>query len=484
MSEDSNRVIKGDVAVIGGGLAGLTCGIGLRNSGLKVIMLERNEMLGGRARGWIDTETGDPVDIGPHIFLSEYPNTLKLLDILGTRENIAWQTDQFITMVKGRHRIKIKMAPLPPPFHFVPSVFADSTIPHRDKLSNLSVTWRAMQIDEEEVLQLDAINAYDFLRNAGVSEQYINTFWAFVSMSIMNVPVDQCSAGALMRFYRHLIGHNKYYIGFPKSGLDNIFAVRAREVLEASGVQFLMNTTASGFVADMNSITRLETTAGLGIEAKMYVSTLAPQDLRQIARSEWLDRHSVFANLESFLPCPYISSYIWFDRKLTREQFWARAYSPVDLNCDFYDLTNINHGLRDRPSIIASNIIYSHRANNLSDVEIISATVRELEEFLPEVSTAKVLHKVVNRIPMAIHCPHPGTERKRPETHTPLDNLFLAGDWTQTCIPPSMESAVRSGWLAAERVLERAGNPQNLAVQVKETEGIAGLVRRIGKWLA
>lgn len=481
LPEHRNRVIDVDVALIGGGMSSLTCAVALKNSGLRVVIIEQDETLGGRARSWIDSKTGDPIDIGPHIFLTEYPNTLKLLDLLKTRDQLVWQKDHFITMVKGQQRIVMKMAPLPAPFHFVPSVFADKTIPHRDKLSNLSASLFAMRMDEEDVRRLDDSSAYDFLRSLGVSPRYIDHFWSFVSMSIMNIPVEQCSAGALMRFYRHLIGHNKYHIGFPNRGLANVFTTRARELLESSGVQFLMKTEAKCFTGDEKSVSSLETTDGLRVKAQFYIATLPPQDLRKIARKEWIEDYSVFQNLTSFLPCPYISNYIWFDRKLTKQRFWARLYSPKDLNCDFYDLSNINRDWKHRPSVLASNIIYSHRANNMTDDEIIKVTQREIAEFLPDAARAKVIHSVVNRIPMAIHCPYPGTERKRPEVKTPIRNLFLAGDWTSTGIPSSMESAVRSGWLAAEQVLANIGKPQTLAVQIKETEGIAGFVRRLSK---
>jgi 15-cis-phytoene desaturase len=480
-SHPTGGLFKTDALIIGGGLAGLTCAVGLRQSGLKMIVLESSDSLGGRARSWIDAKTGDPIDIGPHIFLSEYPNMLKLLKILGTRDRIVWHTDPFITMVRGRSRVVMRMAPLPPPFHFVPSVIADQTISAWDKISNLKVTLFAMRMDETDVLKLDRVAALDFLRRMGVTERYIEQFWAFASISIMNVPVEKCSAGALMRFYRHLIGHNNYHIGFPSAGLGDMFVPQARALLEASGVQFLLKTGIKGFIGDAHSATGVELDDGRRIEARFLISTLPPQTLRRMAHGEWLRHHKVFQDLDSFHPSPYISSYIWFERKLTREQFWAQLYSARNLNCDFYDLSNINRGWESRPSIIASNIIYSRRAAHMSDEEIIRFTIRELAEHLPSAARVKVLHSVVNRIPMAISCPYPGVEQKRPATRSPVRSLFLAGDWTRTGIPFSMESAVRSGWLAAEQVLTEIGLPRSLALKIKETEGFSGLMRRLAK---
>src|SRR5687768_9170404 len=98
-----------DVVVVGGGIAGLTCAMGLRGSGLTAIVLERETILGGRASSWTDNVTGDPVHIGPHIFLDQYPNLFALLEACGTRDQIVWEeAGAFVTMVDGRREIRIR----------------------------------------------------------------------------------------------------------------------------------------------------------------------------------------------------------------------------------------------------------------------------------------------------------------------------------------------------------------------------------------
>jgi uncharacterized protein with NAD-binding domain and iron-sulfur cluster len=119
----------------------------------------------------------------------------------------------------------------------------------------------------------------------------------------------------------------------------------------------------------------------------------------------------------------------------------------------------------------------------LSDGELVEATAREIAEFAPGAARAKLQHAVVNRIPMAITCPTPGSECRRPPTLTSVPGLLLAGDWTRTHLPSSMESAVRSGLLAAERVLASVGRPRALAHAPRTTDGLAGLVRQLTKRL-
>lgn len=477
MSQDANT-LQTDVVVVGGGLAGLTTAVALVRHGLRTIVVERDATLGGRARSLTDEKTGDRIDIGPHILLSEYPNMLALLDLLGTRDRIVWNRERFILMVDGQREIEMKHAPLPAPLHYMPSVWRDPTSSFRDNLSVLRVTLLAMQLTEEDILRLDSVNAAAFLRSQGVTEHKLVQFWAFTCMAIMNVPLELCSAGALLRFYRRLIGHSQYYVGFADTGLGDVFAPRARELIEESGSQVLLETAVAGFTGDRSCATGVALADGRRIEARYCVAALPPQALRRVARPEWLGEHESFRSLVSFYPSPYVSTYLWFDRKLTDLQFWARTFDKNDLSCDFYDLTNINRGWQDRPSVITTNCIFCERAADMSDDEIVAATIRELAEYLPDAARAELRHAFVSRIPMAIHCPFPGTEKLRQPVRSPVRNLYLAGDWIRTGLPSSMESAAKAGWLAAEKILAEAGRPQALAIEAKEIEGISGLVYR------
>jgi len=179
------------------------------------------------------------------------------------------------------------------------------------------------------------------------------------------------------------------------------------------------------------------------------------------------------AESAAFEPCPYKSVYLWFDRQITAERFWSHLWRPGRLNYDFYDLTKIRPALRGRPSIIASNIIFSHRAADMSDDAIVRATIAEIVEFAPRASQARVLHADVHHIPMAVACPYVRTESKRPLTRTAVPGAFLAGDWTRTQLPCSMEGAVRSGYLAAEAVLVETGAHPAIAIAPRPNDGPA-----------
>ena len=229
---------------------------------------------------------------------------------------------------------------------------------------------------------------------------------------------------------------------------------------------------SAGALAAGHHVARLGN--GSQVRARFCIFALPPAELARLQPQLAVD---------GFQPSPYVSVYLWFDRKITRERFWALPWSENRLNYDFYDLSNIREGWRDRPSVIASNIIHSHSSHHLDDAAIIDATVGETAQFAAAAREARAVHASVHRIPMAIACPFPGSEGKRPRTRTAIPGAFLAGDWTRTSMPSSMESAARSGFLAAEAVLADEARHESIALPSRPNDGFAGLVQRATQWL-
>jgi 15-cis-phytoene desaturase len=467
-----------DVVILGGGLAGLACAVALRDSGVSVCVFESSPLLGGRACSWTDPHSGDCVDLGPHIVLTEYRNMLAFLELLGTRERIVWETDRLIRLREGSHVTDMRLHALPVPFHLMPSFASAQSVSWADILSNRRVLWLAMRLTEQKIQLLDRFNALDMLRHYGVTQRFIDWFWASACISVLNVPLERCSAGALMRVFAQLAGLQGYAIGFADVGLSELFVPAAVRLLENAGARVYTRSRVERILGDGQRFNGVALDGGQRVEARICVAAVTPQSLARLLPERWLEL-APFNRLSAFEPSPYVSSYLWFDRKITREKFWARIWKPTGLNTDFYDLSNIRRGWRGRDeSVIASNVIYSHRAHDLSDEEIVAATVDEIREAFPQIERASVKHAIVNRIPMAIPCATPGSERNRPATHTPIQGLMLAGDWTDTALPASMESAVHSGFAAAEAILQLHGLQRRLVLPKRPPEGIAGLVHR------
>ena len=433
------------------------------------MVLEAAAELGGRARSWVHAPTGDVVDIGPHILHSEYANFLAFLERLGTRALVTWQPKKLITLASQPPTV-LRHRPLPPPLSLMPDLARAPDLGFGDLWSNNGPTWRAMKFGEEDVPELDRIAAFDYLKAEGVSTPMIDWFWRFAAMAVMNVPLEECSTAALLRVHAQLIGRRGIHFGFPAAGLSKLYVAQAVQAIGAGGGEVLRGAHART-LTQRDGLHVVVLQDGREVVARHCVCALPPQELEALAPG--------LAETRAFQPSPYISTYLWLDRKITDERFWALLWKPDRLNTDFYDLARIRPGWEGRPSVIASNIIYSHRAAHMDDAAIVQATLREAAEFAREAGNARVVHADVHRIPMAIACPKPGTEEKRPATQTRVPGLLLAGDWTRTRLPSSMESAVRSGYLAAEAVLADVGRPRLLAHAPKPTDGLAGAVRAL-----
>jgi squalene-associated FAD-dependent desaturase len=467
-----------DVLIIGGGLAGLSCALGLLHAGLRIQLVEASPNWGGRARSCTDERTGDRIDIGPHVILTEYPNFRWLLRTLGTEGEIVWERDKVLTLVSERHVTTIRSRPLPAPLHLFPSMLKARDVSLRDKLSSARALWLGLRFQEQDVARFDAIPVSTLLRSLRVSPGFIDWFWRSATMCLLNVPLEKCSAGAALRLMAQFLGRADGRFGFAARPLEELFFPSSRRLIETAGGQLHENCAVTELMHSDGVCTGARLRSGEVISARFCVAAIPPADLLRILPEQWKGVPP-FAGLQRFAPSPYVSLYLWFDRKLTRERVWTRTWTPEEFNFDFYDLSNIRAEWRERPSIIASNIIHSHCAERFTDEELVQQTLRELAAFVPDIGQCRLLNYRVHRIPMAIPCPAPGTEVARPASASGFAGLVLAGDWTRTALPASMESAVRSGLLAAEQILSEVGAPRALARMPRPPGGIARIIQSL-----
>jgi 15-cis-phytoene desaturase len=471
LDQNPNR----DLLVVGGGVAGLSCALALADAGLRVTVLEAAERLGGRASSAPDAVTGDEVDIGPHVLTSEHRHFMALLERLGTADRVQWQAQPLITLLERGRVQRMRACAWTPPLHVLPNLPRSlRSVSVADLLSNLRVAWLVVRMRPEQQLALDARDARSWLREMGVRPRFIEWFWATATLALLNVPLERCSAAALANLFRFLAVRSGYCFGFPREGLSSLYVPGCAAALKAKGCDVLTDATVLQLVANGARGIEARLADGRSVSAQAAVIAVPPQALARIApqpleaaAQRWAAR---------FEPSPYVSTCLWFDRRLGTERFWARVAAPGDLNLDFYDKANIRGEPPGVPSVIAANSIHARTAIGLDDAEIVRRTVAEIAEFVPEAAQARVRHAVVHRIPMAIACPLPGTEALRPDARTSLPQLWLAGDWTRTGLPSSMESAARSGAIAAEHAAAFFGRTLRAVLPLPRAQGVAAWV--------
>eukprot|EP00397_Hematodinium_sp_SG-2012_P017969 GEMP01018389.1.p1 GENE.GEMP01018389.1~~GEMP01018389.1.p1 ORF type:complete len:459 (+),score=106.66 GEMP01018389.1:317-1693(+) len=408
---------------------------------------------------------------------------------------IVWQPKgHFLTMVQGQREYTLSRKTwLPAPLSWAATLALDPFVPMGDKHSTAIAMIHMMTFDSDKILELDNESAADFLRRLGVSETYVHHYWAFVSKAILNVPIEEVSAAAFVRCAVFLSCSNDMEMGFCDGGLGDLFKP-ARDLLASmSNSSVRTSTEVTSFLKETlpNGGTRCTGVVlddGTHLTARYgVISTLPPHTLLPLLPEEWTTGRPEFTQFAHALgmlkPCPYLCVYIWFDRKVTNgRQMWARIGSEkTDLCCEFYDYSNIYTGLDahgvpwcDRNSFIGANIIDCAKWAHLTDNEVVDGTLRELREFFGDnVANAKVVHSMVNRVPMAIFRSVVGTESLRPSQQSPIDGLFLGGCWTDTKFGGSMEGAALGGNLAADKLL--AANKSALEKDIILEKGPAAL---------
>lgn len=452
--------MKKKVIIIGGGLAGLSLATELVDENFDVIVLEKNGYLGGRASNTMNKEMGDPVPIGPHIFLTCYNNFLHFLNKIKAKEDIAWERKLFLEIIyKGQHD-QTRMPNLAAPFYALPLMLEYKFMSFSEKFSNLRLTARLLFLNLKEIEKLDETSAYDLLVKYGVKKGAIDKIWRFFVLSMLNVPLELCSAAEfclLVRLWAR-IGHRR--VGFVKVGLGDLYTKKAQEYILKKGGRIVTDAEIKkmNFVkGGLRSISLLKDGKVKHLKGDVFVSALNPVDLRKILPEKILFA-DFFRPLNAFEGVSYISVNLWFDKKISNKKFWALLDDERTsryMNTDFYDQSNIYNTRKDQ-SYITSNIIYSKAYESLTDSQIVGKTLEELKEVFPNMR-AKLLRYEIHHIPYVIYAPYPGMRKSKLNNATPYKNLYITGDWTVREMTQCMESAVRSGYQCAEKILSDFG---------------------------
>jgi squalene-associated FAD-dependent desaturase len=446
------------VVVVGGGLAGLAASVALADHGIRVSLLEKNPRLGGRATSY-RLSTGEYIDNCQHVTLRCCTNLEDFYRRVGVADKIQYYHELLFSDSK-RRRGSIKPSRLPAPFHLAPSFAGFSLLTFKDKYSIARAMLRIVRSSGSPRLA-SGMTMLDWLHQQRQTPAAIDRFWRVVLVSALNEDLDRTDAlyGILVFWKAFLSNPAGFGVGIPAVPLADLYATCV-ERIEKNGGKIRTHCSAGEVRIAGDNAVRVRLEGGGEVCGEYCVLAVAFDRLLKIVPPE-IRGTEVVANLAHLGVSPITGVHMWFDRPVMSEPF----------------LTSVDHTIQwvfNRTGQYVQIVISaSHALSGRSQQEIIDICRRELDDLLPMAGEAQLMRAVVIRESAATFSPAPGCDRWRPSQRTSIRNLFLAGDWTQTGWPATMESAVRSGYQAAEAILSLEGAPVPLVRPELPPSGVA-----------
>jgi squalene-associated FAD-dependent desaturase len=441
------------VLVIGGGLAGMSASIRLIDAGFSVTLLERSASPGGRIQKLTPRGQSEDIDRGQHLMLGCYHESLALVERLGTRDQLQ-QVEGTTPFLSGDGQVHpYRLGRLPAPLHALPGVLGLTQLGVLERIALGRVVLDAKLQIHLDPGKLDRLSAQQWLVSNGQGTQAMHGFWEPLTVATLNLPSKQASALLLATVLdKGFFAKRRDAVPLlPKTTLHDLFIAPLHTAIEAGGGQVVCRETAQEISVGNSSglIESVTTQSGRNFDADYFLMAIpawdVPKLLKKNSELEWV---SSCAKRLSY--SPIVGVELWYDKNWMRYPYAGFLNSPLQwiFNHNQDSAVGQNSGSY-RVSLVIS---HANKQINIQTKDLVDECASEIERFLPEARGAKLLEGMVFRAPKATFRASPGQALLRPPTHTNLKNLFLAGDWTNTGLPSTIESAVLSGRMAGDAI--------------------------------
>ncbi len=466
--------------MIGGGLAGLSSAVALADAGLQVRLFEKRPHLGGRATSYTLPD-GSEVDNCQHVTLGCCTNLADFYRRAGADSKIRFYDRLYFVDRQGR-RSTIQASALPPPLHMAPSFLFLGALSLTDKRAIakalLAIAWAG-----GSPADTTGISMLEWLRRMKQTTGAIERFWRVVLVSALDEELDRTDAHyGIDVFWKAFLGsRGGYRVGIPLVPLADLYegcrkaiARRGGDVKLRAGVRDIRICDGRFACAVMED--------GSEALADFCVVAVPHEQLLGMAPKELRGDGGPLDGLRQMRTTPITGVHFWFDRQVMTEPFLTLLDHTTQWVFNKTMLTGVesNGGgaasqLREgrRTQYLQLVISASYDLLSRSRQEIIDLCRRELQDVLPTTRDAKIEKATVIKEVHATFSPEPGVDRWRPAQDIGVENLYLAGDWTRTGWPATMEGAVRSGYMAAEAALAGLGRPQKFLQPDLPFEGLS-----------
>jgi len=463
------------VIVIGAGVAGMSAACALAQAGLHVQLVERRGYLGGRASSYLHPGVNEVIDNCQHVLFGCCTNLVGFYKRIGVAERICWTSN--MTMIEpGGRRSPLgpsRLGPLglPAPLHGLPNLMAAHAFSLADKFAlarAFTVLMRPVPSDSTESLG-------HWLRRNGQTQGALDRFWRLVIASALNAEIDQIALPYAAKVVRELFMNSAFAgsMGMSTVPLSALYEGVPAFLKQRGGSMHLNTRVESASWNEALAEWTVCTRTGQLISDFVVVALpfeAAEALLPHLPPAE--GREKLARQLEQHEHWPICSVHLWFDREITELDH------AVLLDREIHWMYNQSRLQTGRGGHYIELVVSATRAfAALPREEAIRQALSELAEFFPSVNEAK-LEKValVKEVRATFGVP-PGIDASRPTALSPWPGLYLAGDWTATGWPSTMESAARSGHLAAEALCLSIGEARAFLDPDLKPQGLMRLIR-------
>ena len=444
-----------DAIVIGGGFAGLAAGVALARDGHCVTVLEKRPMLGGRAYSYTDGATGDTIDNGQHAMMGCYHETLRFLDRIGASDKLLVQPTPRVPMLDPEYGTGIiGCPPLPNPLHMVAGVLGYRLLGFSDRARVLAGGLRLLAMKRSGVGRLGERTVAEVLDGMGQTPAARRAFWDPLAVATLNEDPALASADLLAEVLVRAFFSGKDDARFILSrvGLSELYTTDAKRFIEMRGGTVETKAHVVFMGVHGREVTHLELRDGRRLRADAYVSAMPPQGLASALPQALRREIPGLDGVERLSMSPIVSVHVWLDRPVLEHDFAGL----VGMTTQWVFNRDRIAGRRDRDGCYLVFVISGARSIvEFDNDRLVDMALEDLRRVVPAARAATLLHSQVVKEKAATMSPTVAAARQRAAVTTPLGNLMLAGDWIDTGLPATIESAVQSGHEAATQAGQR-----------------------------
>jgi hydroxysqualene dehydroxylase len=442
-----------DAIVIGGGCAGFSAATAIVEGGGRVLVLEARPGLGGRASAFTDPETGERVDNGQHILMGCYSDTFAFLDRIGAGDRVTWQSGLKVPMIDraGRHSV-LSLPALPSPLNFLAGVLGWDALSWSERLSVLKIG-RLLQpanrpAEAGRPGEARQPTVREWLTANGQAPRLCELFWEPLALAALNQSIDQAVASSFQRVLEKVFGPDPAAAALvlPAVPLDEMYAEPARRWLEARGSEVRVSSPAKVLI-DRGRVVGVRV-RDQQFAAPTVISTVAWHAFQSLFDTPPPELAATIDNANRLASLPIVTVNLWFDRVVMHDPLVGlpgRKFQWV------FDRSALVGGPASHLSLISSG---AESIVARSNHDLTAIALDEVRGALPEAREARLKKSVAVREKRSTFSLAPDAP-PRPATRTAIEGLLLAGDWIETGLPATIESAVISGTAAAQAAAGR-----------------------------